>query len=324
MIIKYRNRTKEMDGLAALERRLGKGNENRHRIKERIYKVEAGYNGECQYDKYLIEFKPRYPHAILHDVTLNFNSTYFQMDSILITPSFIVISEVKNIAEKIVVKAKPLQFIKEYPSGQRVALRNPITEVERKIHFLENWLEKRDYKVPVRGLIAFAYNNEMQIEETPGMDIMFTYDVPAHLRSIPIQQEILGEQQIRKLADEILNGHREYNPFPLVKRYDINPAEIIPGVICKECGNYKMKWKNRKWRCFSCGYMGAEDYKAAIEDWCYLIKDTMSNQEFRNFVQLECRHAAKYLLGKAPTKLVGHGRNAYYEIQMDRFHRENK
>ncbi|WP_339251905.1 nuclease-related domain-containing protein [Sporosarcina sp. FSL W8-0480] len=318
MIIKQRKRTSEMDGLIALERRLGRGNENKQKIKEKLYNVEAGYNGECQYDKYLKEFKPRYPHAILHDVTLNYDGIYFQMDSLLITSSFIVISEVKNIAEKIVVKAKPMQFIKEYPSGQRIPLRSPITEVERKIHLLENWLHARNIKMPVRGLIAFAYNNEMQIEETPEMDIMFTYDVPAYLRSLPINQEILSRQEIQKLSNEILKNHREFNPFPLATKFNIHPAEIIPGVICTECGKFKMKWEERKWRCFSCGYMGSEEYKAALEDWRYLIKETMTNKEFRYFMQIECRHLAKYLLAKAPTKLIGHGRNAHYELQIDK------
>lgn len=318
MIVKRRERTKEMDGLIALERRLRRGNENKQGIKEKLYKLEAGYSGECQYDKYLTEFKPRYPHAILHDVTLNYDGIYFQMDSILITPSFIMISEVKNLAEKIIVKTKPLQFIKEYTTGKRKPFRNPITEVERKIYLLENWLHERNIQVPVRGLVAFAYNNEMQIEESPSMDIMFTYDVVAHLRSLPVHQDILSQNEIRSLAYEMLRKHREFNPFPMVQRYNIHPAEIMPGVICTKCGNFKMKWETRKWCCSSCGHKGVDEHKAAIEDWYTLIKCTMTNREFRYFTQNECRHVAKYLLGKASTKLVGRGRNAHYEFLMDR------
>lgn len=101
MLIKQRNKNKEIIGLTALEKRLRKDDRNRQRIKEKLYNLEAGYGGECQYDKYLTEFKPRYPHAILHDVTLIYDNIYFQMDSLLITPSFIMISEVKTLQRKL-------------------------------------------------------------------------------------------------------------------------------------------------------------------------------------------------------------------------------
>ncbi|HEX5564644.1 MAG TPA: nuclease-related domain-containing protein, partial [Sporosarcina sp.] len=99
MLLKTRKNNIEIDGLVALEKRLERGDVNRSKIEERLYNLQAGFAGETQYDKYLSEFKPRYPHAILHDVTLCEEDVFFQMDSILITPAFIVISEVKNIAE---------------------------------------------------------------------------------------------------------------------------------------------------------------------------------------------------------------------------------
>lgn len=318
MIIKHRKKDREIEGLIALERRLGRENEKRQQIKEKLYNLEAGYGGECQYDKYLTEFKPRYPYAILHDVTLKHDNIYFQMDSLLITPSFIVVSEVKNIAEKIIVKSRPLQFIKEYASGQRMPLRSPITEVERKIHFLENWLLERNVKIPLKGLVAFAYNNEMQIEEKPNMEIMFTYDVPGYLRTLTINQEILSSHEIRSLANEIKKNHNDFNPFPMTKRFDIHPVEIVPGVICAKCSKFDMRWIKRKWKCYSCGHIGKDEHLTAIEDWFMLIKNTMTNRELRYFAQLECRHVAKHLLGNAPTKLIGRGQNAYYELIIER------
>ncbi|WP_262173691.1 nuclease-related domain-containing protein [Saccharococcus sp. Marseille-Q5394] len=154
MLIKKREKNIEIDGLIALEKRIGKGDVNRQRIEERLYNLQAGFSGETQYDKYLAEFKPPYPHAILHDVTLCDDDVFFQMDSILITPAFILISEVKNIAEKINVKSNPLQFIKEYSNGRRLPLKNPIVELDRKIFHLESWLKKRNIDIPIKGIVA--------------------------------------------------------------------------------------------------------------------------------------------------------------------------
>lgn len=319
MLMKQRKKNLEIDGLLALDKRLRKGDKDRLKIEERLYNLQAGFGGETQYDKYLTEFKPRYPHAILHDVTLCEDNIFFQMDSVLITPAFIVISEVKNLAEKIVVKSNPFQFIKEYPDGKRQPLKNPIVELERKIYLFENWLKKRKIEIPIKGIVAFAYNNELNIEETPSMDIMFTYEVAAHFRSLPVTKEILNKPEIHSIARKIANSHQEYNPFPLIKRFDIQPAHILPGVICPTCNHLPMIWMQKKWICHPCGYAGKNDHESALKDWSMLIKNSITNREFRYFTQLENRNTAKKLLARSPIELQGLGRSSKYAIILEHF-----
>lgn len=317
MIVKKRKIIKEIDGLIALQKRLGKEDEIRSRLDERLYNLQAGLAGETQYDKYLTEFKPTYPHAILHDVTLCENEVYFQMDSVLITPAFIVISEVKNIAEKIIVKSNPLQFIKENANGKRVPLKNPIAELERKIFHLENWLKRQRIDIPIKGLVAFAYNNELIIKEPPSIDIMFTYEVAAHLRKLPVTQEILKKPEIHSLARKIKNNHKEFIPFPMIKRYNIPPRNIKTGVFCPACSNLHMKWERKKWNCLHCGYTGRNEHEAALKDWSMLIKNNITNREFCYFTRLESRHIAKKILARSPIELKGTGRGSKYEIILE-------
>ncbi|WHT48323.1 nuclease-related domain-containing protein [Sporosarcina thermotolerans] len=266
----------------------------------------------------MLEFKPHYPHAILHDVSLKFEGVYFQMDSILISPASIIITEVKNFAEKIVVKPNPLQFIKEFPNGKRISMRSPITEIERKIHFLDSWLRKRNIQIPIKGIVAFAYNNELQIEAKPEMDIMFTYDVPLYLRSLNVDRQIISKEGIISLANEICKSHQEFNPFPMANRFDIDPSKIRPGVICPECGSFHMKWQDRRWYCHVCRYNGSNEHEEAMRDWFMLIKNTMTNREFRYFAQNDCRYVAKNLLRRSSKKMVGSGRFSHYEIELDK------
>nr|WP_285847096.1 nuclease-related domain-containing protein [Sporosarcina luteola] len=300
--------------MIALEKRIGKGDVNRQRIEERLYNLQAGFSGETQYDKYLAEFKPPYPHAILHDVTLCDDDVFFQMDSILITPAFILISEVKNIAEKIIVKSNPLQFIKEYSNGRRLPLKNPIVELDRKIFHLESWLKKRNIDIPIKGIVAFAYNNELLIEETPSMDIMFTYEISAHLRTLPVTREILNKPEIHRLAKKIKSSHQEFNPFPMIKKYNIHPAHIKPGVICPVCNKLHMMWEQKRWNCSHCGHNGKNDHEHALQDWSMLIKNNITNKEFCYFTKLESRHVAKKMLARSPIELNGFGAGAKYEI----------
>lgn len=316
MLLKTRKNNIEIDGLVALEKRLERGDVNRSKIEERLYNLQAGFAGETQYDKYLSEFKPRYPHAILHDVTLCEEDVFFQMDSILITPAFIVISEVKNIAEKIIVKSSPLQFIKEYSSGKRLPLKNPIVELERKIFHLGSWLKMRNIEIPIKGVVTFAYNNELLIEETTSMEIIFTYEIAAHLRTLPVTKEILSKLEIHRLARDIKSSHKEFNPFPITKRYNIHPAKIMPGVICPACSNLHMSWEQKKWNCPHCGHTGKKEHENALRDWSMLIKNSITNKEFCYFTKLDSRHVAKKMLARSPIELSGFGAGAIYEIIM--------
>jgi len=100
-------------GLQALIQRLPSSHGKFIDIQEEIRKRAAGFSGEGNFDRHIREFRPSYPYALLHDVCLKQSGVYFQMDSLLITPSFIIIFEIKNLAGKIIVKSNPTQFIHE-------------------------------------------------------------------------------------------------------------------------------------------------------------------------------------------------------------------
>ena len=111
---------------------------------------------------------------------------------------------------------------------------------------MDSWLKKRNIEIPIKGIVAFAYNNELLIEETPSMDIMFTYEIAAHLRTLPVTQEILNKPEIHRLAKKIKSNHQEFNPFPITKRYNIHPAKIKPGVICPVCNQFAYEMGAKK------------------------------------------------------------------------------
>ncbi|MCG3088497.1 nuclease-related domain-containing protein [Sporosarcina cyprini] len=315
MIYKSRSVPLEIDGLITLERRIAQDHPIRSDIARRIYNMKAGYSGERQYDRYISEFKPSYPHAIMHDVCLKLDGIYFQIDSLLITPSKIVISEVKNLAEKIIVKTKPLQFIKETPNGERFPFRSPITELDRKIHLLRVWLSQMQIDVPIEGIVTFAYNNELQFEETPPVDLIFTYEIAAYLRNLKIERDMLNRQTIHKLANKIVSAHRPFNPFPLVERYSLQQSEIMPGVHCPSCNQLTMRWMNRKWKCLICNHLGRSEHQNAVREWFFINKNTITNQEFRKFTLLDNRHTAQYLLAGIPQlQMVGKSKGSFYKI----------
>ena len=69
---------KKLIGLNALIPRLHPSHTDMQRIKEELRIRKAGYGGEQHFDKHLLEFKPHYPHAILHDVCLKQTAFIFK------------------------------------------------------------------------------------------------------------------------------------------------------------------------------------------------------------------------------------------------------
>ncbi|MGG0644695.1 nuclease-related domain-containing protein [Sporosarcina gallistercoris] len=313
MIYKHRTKPRLLSGLLALEKRLSPTHEKYDYIKSELYKIRAGYGGEQEYDRYMKEVRTDYPHAILHDLSLQHEGVHFQIDSLFITPDTIIISEVKNIADKIFIKANPTQFMKQLPDGSRLLFRSPIAEVERKIQFLEQWLASRNIVVTVKGLIVFAYNNEMFIEEKPSMKVITAYEAPTYFRSLTPQNESLESRDIAEIAKTLARGHTEYNPFPITARYKIGERDIRGGVFCSECEIPTiMRWSELRWYCSVCGVREIGSHQSAVIDWFMLMSSPLTNRKFCEFTGITSRHTAKRMLARSDIQKQGKGRGSRY------------
>lgn len=317
MIYKKRKMPNELQALISLDKRLPNSHEKKNAVQKNLLIYQAGYNGELELDDQLAEFKPNYPHAILHDLYLQHEGTYFQIDSLIITPSSITIIEVKNFKDKTVIKANPTQFIRVFRNGDRRIIGNPIIEVERKIHHLQKWLDQQGIEIPITGLITFSHTNELAIEHpSPEMEVLLTNEVPTYLNSLLKTKQILGKQEIHTLANTMIARHKDYNPFPIADLYDINPSDIKSGVICPSCNQIGMRWGREKWNC-PCGHTGKTEHYQTIEDWFMLIKPQMTNREFRYFTKLDNRNIARGLLAKTGLQLIGERKAAHYILMKE-------
>ena len=280
MIYKQRTTPKKLQGLLALEKRLMSEHKEFENIQSQLYIRRAGFGGEQHFDEKMLEFKPTYPHAILHGICLKQNGIFFEMDSILITPSFLIIFEAKNIGDKLIISSNPTQFIKESSNGRRKALNSPVAELERKEFHLKEWLIERGIHIPISKVVAFAYSNELIVHNITGTKIAFAYEIPEYLRSLPVTKSILNKVEIGKLANEMIRHHDDYNPFPMASSMKIKPTEIIPGVICPKCLLLGMKWLVQKWNCPQCKYTGRTEHESAAKDWLMLINNKITNRNF--------------------------------------------
>lgn len=315
MLFKQRTKSMQLQGLESLAKRLSPTHEKYRFIQEELYKARAGFGGEQEYDRCMKEVHTDFPYAILHDLSLQQDGVHFQIDSLFIASDRVIITEVKNIADKLIVKANPTQFLKESQNGSRTVFRNPIAEVDRKIHFLTSWLHARDFHLPVTGLITFAHNNEILIEEPPSIPILPNYEAPAFFRELAIESPTLSKQDIQNLAHIFLTDHQDYDLFPLAARYGIHPVELMNGVLCPNCPNAQVIIrKENMWSCPLCGHKGRAPYEHAIKEYFMLVGKSLTNREYCGFTGLTCRHTAKRLLSNSLLRKVGTRKATTYTL----------
>ncbi|QUW21195.1 NERD domain-containing protein [Sporosarcina sp. Marseille-Q4063] len=315
MIYKKRGKPNDLLGLTALKNRIHSNHKCVREIADKFNRAKAGYEGEINFDKHLKEFMPKYPHAILHDVYLNQGGVYFQMDSILITPATIIIFEVKNIAGKLIFMGNPDRFVRELDNGERKPMESPIAQLDRKEYFLKEWLSKRGIQAPIQGIVVLAFENEIELLSTPKKHITFAFQVPNYLYSLPLDKGELSGTQIKSLATEMKRRHSDYNPFPIIKNWDVSPVDLKQGVQCQSCKFFGMQWSKQKWNCPKCKSHSVDSHIATTKDWFYLVDSKITNGEFRNFALIENQQVAKRLLKRSGLQLHGKLRTSYYVMK---------
>ena len=317
MIYKRREVPKILIGQQALLNRLSSNHPNYLKLQRDCYNSQAGFGGERNFDYQMREFKPDYAYAILNDIYLQQDQVYFQIDSLLITPSFIVVFEVKNMAGKLLITQNPTQFIKEELNGDRLVLKSPIEELERKKYFLTRWLKDNGIELPLLDFVVLAYQNELIIENLATDKVLFSYEVPNRLRRLEIRKELLSSCEIRQLAYQLNKHHQDFNPYPLNKKYDILLHEVKPGIICPSCQYSQMSWLSKTWRCLHCGHRDLKAHYPALQDWYCIFGSHITNSQLRQFLCINSRHTARRLLTTPNTSVSGSGRSAIYHISSE-------
>lgn len=97
MIVKHRKVPILIKKLEALYRRLPPDHSKRQAVENELTRRRSGYKGEQSLGYYL-NFLPDQDYAILHNLRFNYKSHFFQLDTLILSTSFFLIIEAKNIS----------------------------------------------------------------------------------------------------------------------------------------------------------------------------------------------------------------------------------
>lgn len=288
--------------LEALLRRLPKNHPKLSIIQGDYNKRMAGYWGEKRLDEFL-DGIPHFPFYILRDLSLNVRGVLFQIDTLLLSPFFAIILESKNIAGNLLFDTSFSQLIRTSDSKEE-AFEDPILQSQNQRRNLINWLKDQKIPlIPIETLVVMS-NSSAVVKSTSGNDILSKKVVPVKKVLARIEQltdlykkELFSDKEVKKIAKQLIKNHQP-KQIEILEKYKISLDEIILGVQCPNCSVIPMAYKRGKWNCTSCGSESKDAHLKGVEDYLLLVKNTITNKAFRDFLLLPSMNIASKLLIK--------------------------
>ncbi|MFD2210018.1 nuclease-related domain-containing protein [Virgibacillus halophilus] len=322
-IIKQREYPLALDVLQAMSLRLLASDRRQTAFAEEKGIVQAGFTGEQAIDYYL-NFISNKSYRIFHGLRIPWkNDLYFQMDTLIITPYFIPILEVKNLSGKLYFNQLAQQLIRTKNDVEE-GFPYPMTQVNRQAQQLEMYLKQSGFPpIPIIPLVIISRPSTIISTDQPNAafhdKVMHAENFPERLHRLEKQypRACLTQKHLDTLSSLLLQAHE-----PLIPNYRkklmVEEHELLPGVLCQQCKQLSMVRDFGWWKCIKCQQKSRDAHIRALMDYYLLIKPTISNQQFRSFTKLQSVTVASQLLTKLDLPYTGTFRNRLYHLDLGR------
>ena len=316
LIVKRRSINYNYIGLERLYQRLPENHHMKIHIHSKMLAAKAGIKGEEIVERIFEKYQFPFNNRVLHDVSLSSNGL-FQIDTLFISKSQVVIIECKNIVGELSFESNPPCLVRSMEGGNQDTFESPEVQLERNIYLLKEWLERRNIRVPVKGVIVFSNRKSKIVLPPKNIDVIYATSIPTYLRYISSDQELMSDSQLDNLAQIILQSHQTYYPYPMGQKWGIDLVELKSGVQCVNCGKYGMERVKRTWQCNECLYKDKDAHVKTIHEWFVLVSDQISNRDCCKFLHIKQHQTASRILHQMDLMSVGISRGTRYEMSKE-------
>ncbi len=223
---------------------------------------------------------------MLHDLRLSHGQHIFQLDTLLLSTSFILILEVKNIVGTLFFDTDFHQLIRTQ-DDQEEAFPDPHLQIRRQQQQLKMWLTKHKLPdIPIESLVVIG--NSQSIVRTTSNRIL-----PRVIRreSIPFKiKELEKNYRINRHSDKDIKRairllKRMHTPQErsVLTQFQLTIEEIKRGVLCPRCNYLPLRRIPAMWHCLACNQKTRTAHIDALKDYSLLISETITSAEARAF-----------------------------------------
>lgn len=321
MILKPIQKSLKLRSLEALVRRLSRAHPKFSAVESQLSRAYSGYLGEKSIDYYL-EMLPDQDIIILHDLRLPYQNYSFQIDILLLTLAWFFILEAKNNGGEIVVDPLNHQLIQTLNGTQKV-YPDPLLQIQLQQYQLIKWFKNRSLDIPPIESAVVMTNHHAKLNILQGNLEYYKKIIRSNFLLSKInetnnihQNKKFTHDEILAIAKLLINAHTPLKPNVL-DDFQIQPTEILTGVICPKCATFSMKWKRGIWRCQHCDFTSPVAHIDALKDHALLLGDEITNQQFREFLHIDSPDTAQKMLSMMGFPHHGSNRGRKYVLKFD-------
>lgn len=322
LIKKKRTTPHILKQVRALKRRLSRDHPQYTLICHEEKKRSIGFKGEMAIDYYLAELADDY--WIYHDLRLPIHQSHFQIDTLILTCSFIQIIEIKSLAGVVYIDPVFKQMIRTL-NGKEEGFLDPIAQVKLQKTHLIQWLAIHHFpRLPVADFVTIS-SPETILKTQPGNStiprkICHMHQVIDRIHALASgsRKKILTPAERERLSAKLVDS---YTPLQknILQHYHIDKKDLITGVHCPSCHVIPMNRIQGAWHCPNCECKSTTAHQETLEDYFLLISDQITNREFRKWAQLDSRSTATRLLRASHLSVSGNKKNRTYHQKIEKY-----
>ncbi|WP_100486829.1 nuclease-related domain-containing protein [Sporolactobacillus pectinivorans] len=222
-------------------------------IEDEFARLQSGWRGE-QNLAYHLETVTDPDTRIFYNLRQTALNHIFQMDTLLLNDTFALIMEVKNYSGTLLFESSCRQMIRTI-GNRREGFSNPLIQVSRHRDMLTAWLADHWLSpIPIEPLVVIT--NTSTIIDSPGNLREVIGKVIHAEQSISKIDQIKARYQhspsigrtVPQIEQFLLQEHTD-PPLDLLKKYNVDPADLQHGVRCPNCYLFAMGRAYANWIC---------------------------------------------------------------------------
>ncbi|WP_079506822.1 nuclease-related domain-containing protein [Mesobacillus jeotgali] len=310
MIGKVREFPKEIMILEAIVRRFPADDYRKADFEKKLYRKLAGYKGEKTLDYHLSQIDHS-EMLILQDLRIPINDTFFQLDTLIITPQFLLNIDSKNYAGTLIFLPEFNQLIRVQNDIQEV-FSDPILQARIQASQLKAFLKKHHIDPPpVEYLVAISNSQALIKNPDHDPDVSYrvfrssfvAYKIPQVYQKYP--KAILSKNDMKKISRHLIKAHQPL--IPDNKTMNLPLDQMIQGAQCPSCETFGMDYRQGNWTCNYCGNTSKDAHIQALKDYFLIYGPFITNRQFRELTNINSTTTANRIL--TSLNLVYNGTN---------------
>ncbi|MDN3451564.1 nuclease-related domain-containing protein [Planococcus sp. APC 3906] len=310
MFMKERFAPELLESLPRLMQRLPRNHAAYVAVEQDHYNTRAGFGGEQQVDHLLRRAKWREPLLAIGDLQLA--AQLCQIDTIVVTPHFALVLEVKNFSGTLSFDEKSLHMKQETRDGKVAGYNSPITQALNAQEEVNDIFEECAVSLPVFACVVLPYSTTLIDQAPTAVPVIYGYSLKRFISTLPRTDSPLSPEEMAHVSQLLIDRHNPFSTKNFQEWYRFSLADLKKGVLCVVCGSRCSKASQRMFFCSVCKLPVRDGYARALADWFDFAAPEITNAQCREFLGLKDKYAARYVLDRLGLGRRGTGRGVRY------------